>query len=289
MVDNIDIKVGKIYPIKYLIRELRDHPDIRLGHILALNKHEYHLGVVELEALQKKLIRAEREGDIAAYDMTGKRKIGITDTVVLSIIDPYSQYAKYGKFYEELYGQILTAIDSSTSGVVMAGSEDIINEIKKDIYGIEKEEEVFSGMFIYFARKGIDAKKITKIKEGGRKDYIVFGREGSVIKGEPSDKNIVDRKLPGISETNDASIIEKTKEFEHFYSELEKDVMTFIDQRKDGGAIDIGNIMSEAKKTLPNVENKKDIFLKGMILYFKGKGITTDISENKNFIVFKKL
>jgi hypothetical protein len=60
MINEIDIKVGKTYPIKYVIEELKKHPDIRIGHILALNRHQYHLGVEELEALQNVIAKAEK-------------------------------------------------------------------------------------------------------------------------------------------------------------------------------------------------------------------------------------
>ncbi len=306
MINDIDIKIGKIYPIKHLIRELREHPDISLGHILALNKHEYHLGVAELELLQKKLIRAEKDGNIAAYDMSGKKKIETTDIVVLSIIDPYSKYEKYGKFYEEFYKQISNAVDTGTSGVVMATIDDIVGEIRKEGYVIEKEEDIFTGLSIYFNRKGFENKKITKLKDGQRKDYMVFGRAG-VITGDEQvhdhkygseSSSGVSEKSPGgsiakggstgeISTSDAIELKEKTKEFEPFYNDLEKDVMIFVSQKKEGGAVNIENIMSEAKKTFPNIEHKKDMFLRGMVLFFQSRGIDTDLLENKNFVIFK--
>ncbi len=291
MIDDIDIKVGRTYPIKHVIEELKRHPDIRLGHILALNRHEYHSGVVELEALQKRMDRAEIGGEEIVYDMSGKKRIGTHDIVVLSIMDPYTKYVRYEKFYEELYEKISDAIDKVTSGVVMTRSEDIIKEVRNEGFSVEKEDDVFDGICIFFTRKGIESRRILKEKDGKRREYVIFGREGTITK-EEQDRSIGDKekeKLPSIGEREAIEIKEKTKEFEQSYRELEKDIIPFITQKKVGGAINIDQIISEVKKIIPNIENRKDIFIKGMILFFKEKGVSTEIMKKENLIIFKMI
>lgn len=296
MVNEIDIKVGKTYPIKYIIEELKKYPDIRIGHILALNKHQYHLGVEELMALQNDIIEAEKDGEVLIYDISGKRRINASDITVLSIIDPYSRYIKYEKFYDELFRQITDAIDMSTTGVIMASPKDLLEEARKQGFGIEKDSDLFDGIYIYFNRRGVESRLIMKGKEKERKEYIVFAREG-VIKGDEKQEkpygNIGKKekdkgKLISITERETQELKEKTKEFEKFYAELEKDILPFISQRMDqGGAVGIDSIMSEAKKIVPGSERDKDLFLRGLALYLSEKGISTEILKDDNAVIFK--
>lgn len=294
MVNEIGIKVGKTYSIKYIIEELKRHPDIRIGHILALNRHQYHLGVEEFEALRNE-IRDEEKKDagLLVYDISGKKRIDASDITILSIIDPYSKYAKYEKFYEDLYKQITDAIDVSTTGVIMATPKDLVEEARKEGFGIEKDADLLDGIYIFFVRRAVEARHITKDKEGTRTEYIVFAREGTIEKEDRSDGK-TDKKEKGkgqlvsITEHEAKELKEKTKEFESFYAELEKDVIAFIGQRKDKeGAIGIESIMLEAKKVIPNVENRQDVFMKGLVLYFNGKGVDAEILKDKNFVIFK--
>ena len=88
MIREINIKTGKTYPIKSIIEELKKHTDIKLGHIYVLNKHEYRLGMAELEELQKRINKAEIE-DTVVYDLYGKKKYNPSDVTILSIINPY--------------------------------------------------------------------------------------------------------------------------------------------------------------------------------------------------------
>jgi hypothetical protein len=299
MVNEINVKVGKTYPIKYVIEELKKHPDIRIGHILALNRHQYHLGVDELEALRDDINKAEKTGEVLVYDISGKKRIDASDIAVLSIIDPYSKYMKYERFYNDLYKQIVDAIDGSTTGVIMTAPKDLLEEARKEGFGVEKESDLLDGIYIFFSRRGIEGRPITKDKDGTKKEYIVFAREGVIEKEDQSDKpdrsdRKVDKKEKGkgqaisMTEHEAKELKEKTKEFENFYIELEKDIITFISQRKDKeGAVSIESIMLEAKKVLPNIENRQDVFLRGMILYFGGKGINVEILKEKNFVIFK--
>jgi hypothetical protein len=296
MVNEIDIKAGKTYPIKYVIEELKKHPDIRIGHILALNRHQYHLGVEELEALQNDVYKAEKEGEVLVYDISGKKRINAYDITVLSIIDPYSRYIKYERFYEELYKQISDAIDESTTGVISAVPKDLLEEARKEGFGVEKESDLLDGVYIYFSRRGIDGRHIVKDKDGVKKEYIAFAREGILEKEDKSERQErkVGKKEKGklltMTEHDIRELKEKTKEFENFYSELEKDIIPFISQHKDkeGGAT-IESIMLEAKKTFPNIESRKDIFLKGMILYFNGKGVGVEILKDNESMIFRMM
>jgi hypothetical protein len=293
MLNEIEIKVGKTYPIKLVIEELRKHPDIRIGHILGLNRHQYHLGIEELEVLQKEISEAEKKGEVFVYDISGKKRINASDIAILSIIDPYSRYSKYEKFYEDLYKQIVDGIDASSTGVIMTAPQDLLEEARKEGYGIEKDDDLFDGIYIYFNRRGMESRRIVKGKEGERKEYIVFAKEGTIEKGERPDRN-VDKKEKGkgklldITEHEVHELKEKTKEFENFYVELEKDIIAFISQRRDReGAVGIDSVMSEAKKVFPNVESRKDIFLRGLMLYFNERGINTEILKDNNFVIFK--
>lgn len=296
MVNEIDIKVGKTYPIKYIIEELKKYPDIRIGHILALNRHQYHLGVEELEALQGDIAKAEKDGEVLVYDISGKKRINAYDITVLSIIDPYSRYIKYEKFYEALYKQISDAIDGSTTGVISAIPKDLLEEARKEGFGVEKESDLLDGIYIYFSRRGIEGRRVVREKDGEKKDYIAFAREGvfeTEDKSERQDRK-VDKKEKGklltITEHEARELKEKTKEFENFYAELEKDIIAFISQHKDkeGGAA-IESIMLEAKKVFPNIENRKDIFLRGMILYFNGKGVSVEVLKDNKSMIFRMM
>lgn len=298
MVNEIDIKVGKTYPIKYVIEELKKHPDIRIGHILALNRHQYHLGIDELEALQRDIDKAGKDGEVLVYDISGRKRINASDITVLSIIDPYSRYMRYEKFYEELYKQIEDAIDESATGVIMAAPKDLLEEARKEGFGVEREGDLLDGIYIFFNRRGIECRQITKDKDGTKKDYIVFAREGTIERedrAERSDRKVEKKergkgKLLDITEHEAMELKEKTKDFENFYVELEKDIISFISQRKDReGAVGIESVMLEAKKIIPNVENRQDIFIKGLILYFNGKGIGVEVLKDNNFFIFKML
>lgn len=298
MVNEIDVKIGKTYPIKYVIDELKKHPDIRIGHILALNRHQYHLGVEELEALQSDIDKAGKEGEVLVYDISGRKRISPSDITILSIIDPYSRYMRYEKFYEELYKQIKDAIDESTTGVIMAAPEDLLEEARKEGFGVEKEGDLLDGVYIFFNRRGIECREITKDKDGTKKDYIVFAREGMIgseDREERSDRKAEKKekgkgKLLDITEHEAMELKEKTKDFENFYIELEKDIIAFISQRKDReGAVGIESVMLEAKKVIPNVENRQDIFIKGLRLYFNVKGISVEVLKDKNFLIFKMM
>lgn len=283
MIREIDIKIGKTYPIKYLIEELKKHTDIKLGHIYVLNKHEYRLGLAELEELQKRIIKAERD-NIGSYDLSGKRKANVSDVTLLSIIDPYSKYEKYEKFYKEFYDQIEKGIETSEFNVVMASIVEILEEARKEGFAIEKDDDLLDGISIYFERKGIDSRRVMKEKEGVRKEYIVFGRSGTIVtttKEEKVEKKPEKGKLISIIGRDAQIIKEQTKEFEPFYSDLEQTVLAFIKQSKDkSAAIKIDNIVEEAKKTISDADIKKDIMLKGMTLFFIEKGINADIKKD---------
>lgn len=293
MIKGIGIKVGRTYPIKFIIEELKKYPDIKLGHIYVLNKHEYRLGIPELEELQKRINKAEKE-DSGIYDVSGKRKISAYDITILNILDPYLKYEKYEKFYNELYDQIDTSIDSIESGVVMASSEDIIKEARKIGLAIEKDDDLLDGITLYFGRREIESRRIVKDKEGVRKEYVVFGRSGTIVRQEPIHKlpKITSTGVLDLSLERDQEYVkelkEKTKEFEPFYSDLEQTVLAFIKQSKEGNAaVNIDNIMTEGKKTNKNVDSKKNIFLQGLVQYFNEKNIATEILKKDNFMVFK--
>jgi len=130
-----------------------------------------------------------------------------------------------------------------------------------------------------------------KGKEGERKEYVVFGREGVISKEEKADRKTrdeVETKLVTISEHEAKELKEKTKEFESFYIDLEKTVLNFIEKSKDkSAAINIDNIVTEAKKTIYDIYNRKDLFLRGLAQYFKEKGMTVEILKTENFVIFK--
>lgn len=283
MIRELDIKTGKTYSIKYLIEQLKKHPDIKLGHIFVLNKHEYHLGLAELDELQKKISKAERENTVV-FDLFGKKKINASDVAVISIIDPYSKYEKYEKFYKEFYEKIETALDSSSFDVVMATTEDIIKEARREGFAIEKDDDLLDGISVYFDIRGIENRRVMKEKEGARKEYIVFGRSGTIItdaKEEKVEKKPEKGKLISITGRDAQIVKEMTKEFEPFYSDLEETVLAFIKQSKDkSAAIKIDNIVEEAKKTISDADIKKDIMLKGMTLFFSEKGISADLKKD---------
>ncbi len=289
MIKEINIKVGKTYPIKYIIEELKKNPDIKLGHVYTLNKHEYRLGIAELEELQKRMIKAEKE-NTSVHDISGKKKISPYEIHVLGIIDPYSKYEKYEKFYEEFYKQIENAISASESGAVMAPSKDVIEKAREEGLGIEKDRDLFDGIPIYFGRRGIESRTIIKGKEGERKEYIVFGREGAITKEEKVDRKPGEEKGKLISITeHEAKILkESTKDFEPFYSDLEKTVIEFIKNSKEkNAAVEIGNIIGEAKKTIHNVDSKKDIFLRGLVQFFSERGISSEVRKADNYMIFR--
>lgn len=297
MVEEINIKVGKIYRIGHVIEELKKHPDIRLGHIFVSNRHEYHIGLDELYVLQKKIKKTEREGSITeVYDISGKRRIDPYDITILSIIDPYTKYEKYEKFYDELYAQISGAVEQSSSGVIKALSDDILKEARKEQFVIEKDDDLFDGICIYFSRKGIESRRIAQSEEGERKEFVIFGREGTITKEENVEKEerVVKeeekKKLFVTSEQEIKKLKEETKEFESFYEELKKDVVPFAEKSKDKeAAVNIDDIMKEARKKILGVDNKKEIFLQGLILYYKTQGIDTEVMKAKNFMIFKIL
>jgi hypothetical protein len=254
------------------------------------------LGVEELEALQNVIAKAEKEGEVSVYDISGKKRINAYDIVILSMIDPYSRYIKYEGFYEELYKQISDAIDRSMTGVISAVPKDLMEEARKEGFGVEKESDLLDGVYIYFSRRGIEGRRITKDKEGVKKEYIAFAREGIFEKEDKSEKSErkVDKKEKGklltIAEHEVQELKEQTKEFEKFYAELEKDIIAFISQHKDkeGGAA-IESIMLEAKKVFPNIESRKDVFLKGAILYFNEKGVDVEILKDNKSMIFRMM
>jgi len=279
----LDIKVGKTYNIKHLIEELKEHPDIMLGHVYALNKHEYRLGFSDLEKLQKMIKKADIDG-VVAYDLFGKRKVDTSDIYVLNILDPFTKYQKYEKFYEELFRNIESGIDASSSGVILALSQEIISEAEKMGFEIEKTENLFGGILIYFERRGIESIRMKKGEGGERKDYFAFAREGTIKREEQGERkpDTGKGKLISMSEHETKLLKEKTKEFEPFYSELEPIVVAFIKQSNDkSAAVKIEEIIKEAKKTIGDAVNKKDILLKGMILYFHEKGISAEIKKDE--------
>ena len=287
MIRELNIKVGKTYSINHLIEELKQHPDIKLGHIYVLNKHEYRSGIEELEELKKRINKAERE-NVVVYDLNGRRKISPSDITVLGIIDPYSKYEKYEKFYGDLYKEIDAAISASDSGIVMAPSDDIVAEARKEGFAIEKDEHLLDGIRIFFERKGMESRHITKGKEGERKEYVVFGKEGSIAKEEKLEKKGDDKGRLITTTEYDINILkENTKEFESFYNDLETTVVVFIKQSKEGNAaVEISNIVEEAKKTIVNINNKKDLFLRGLVQYFNEKGISTDLRK-ADYMIFR--
>ena len=310
MTNEIDIKVGKTYPIKHLIEELKKYPDIKLGHIFVLNAHEYRLGVAELDALQKRIEKAEREHS-EIYDISGKRRINPFEITVLDIMDPYLKYKKYEKFYEELYKQIEKAIEESPTGAVLSPSANILEEARKEGLRIEKDRDLFDGMAMYFGRREMDAVRVVKEIPRERKEYededvelekekkevVVFGRKGKFPeRTERTERRVVEtekKKLPTITGPSIQEIKELTKEFEPFYSSMETDILSFIKNSKDKkAAVKVANIMSEAKITIPDVHKDKDILLKGLAQFYKERGIDTEeIIDDKgeNFLMFKSV
>lgn len=279
----LDIKVGKTYNIKHLIEELKEHPDIMLGHVFYLNKHEYRLGLSDLEKLQNIINKAERDG-IIAYDLYGKRKIDTSDIYILNIIDPFDKYQKYEKFYEELLQDIEKGIQKSNTGFVLALLEDILGEARKMGYEIEKPEDMFGGIFIYFERRGIESIRMKKGEGGERKDYFAFAREGTIKREEQIERKVDTGKgkLISMSEHETRLLKEKIKEFEPFYFELEQKVREFFKESKGKSAsVKIEEIIKEAKKTIGDAGNKKDILLKGMTLYFQEKGIRAEMRKDE--------
>lgn len=305
MTNEIDIKVGKTYPIKHLIEELKKYPDIKLGHIFVLNAHEYRLGVAELDTLQKRIENAERNR-AEIYDIAGKRRINPFEITILDIMDPYLKYKKYEKFYEGLYKQIESAIEESPTGAVLSPSANILEEARKEGLRIEKDRDLFDGMAIYFDRGDMDAVRVVKEIPRERKEFegedvelekekkevIVFGRKGKFP--ERAERRVVEtekKKLPTITGPSIQEIKENTKEFEPFYSSLEADIAAFIKSSKDRkAAVKVDNIISEAKNTIPDAHKRKDILLKGLIQYYKERGMSIEeITDEKgdDFLVFK--
>lgn len=294
MIEELNIKVGKTYRIKHLIEELKKHPDITLGHIFALNEHLYYQNASKLKELYEKMIRADRGGTIS-YDVYGKNKVNIYDVYVLGIMDPYDKYRKYDLFYKEFYDYIANSLESTSTGVIDALEEEIAKEAMKLGYEFEKHDDLLDGIYIYFIRKGIESFRVIKGESGKRKRYIEFAKEGVISREEGTEKLPKKEKvtLLGLPEEEKRIIRENTKEFESFYSDLEKTITTFIIQNKRKNAlVNLEDVDNEIIKVFGDIGSKKDVFMKGMILYLNEKGFSAEKSRDdsgKYHMIFEKL
>lgn len=239
--NNTKFEIGKIYPLRFLIEGLEKNPDIKFGHIVVMGQHLYHINKKRLEEIEKDI-------DKKLKKMKEKNpNIPNTKALILSIIDPYTKYEKYVKFYNSVLADVEEAVLKSRKGEVATKVEDLIKEAN----GFESElnEKDFkgflNGMSIFFQNKGI------YVEIWGK--YIIF-------------------RKPGIDNDNN-NLIDFSK-FKSFYENIQKDVEEAILKSKKGKvASPVEEIILEAKKMGFDVEGKEFYLLKYMKDFFKETGI----------------
>jgi hypothetical protein len=107
---------------------------------------------------------------------------------------------------------------------------------------------------------------------------IVYEDDQIVIKKQESKNTSIDDLLV---------YRERMKDYEKFYTLLEKDVIDFIGNGDRKGIIKIDNLVTEAKNELPGIEIDKKMLLNGMSIFFKKKGIKLVRTADMEGIVFK--
>ena len=303
--NDLKLEIGKSYNIDYVIQELQKASDVQLGHIVVdmTREHKYHVNKAQLEDLSKKIKATIAEGG-KEYEKIGKKFVPLTDITILSIVDPYIKYEKYNKFYISFEPQIVTGIDESKRYSVAAPTDAIINEAKKMGIVIEKDTEFLDGMGIFFKRRGISTGPIS----GGK--YILFEKVGpnlpkrvkvpemkaadrEAIQRENTEREVLER------ENTEREVLEREtaekeyegyREYTGFYDEFFKQIVQgMADRNKEEIAAPISSIIEEGQKMgYTSVEKEKD-FLRGMELYFKIRGISSEKMEmDENNLVFRQ-
>lgn len=272
--DDIRLEIGRSYNIDYVIQELQKAPEIQLGHIVvAMTKeHKYHVNKLQLEELSKKIKATISKGG-KEYEKIGKKFIPLTDITILSIVDPYSIYEKYNKFYISFEPQLVQGIEESKRDSVAAPTDAIINEAKKMGISIEKDEEFLDGMGIFFKRRGILANPVS----GGK--YILFEK----VK-PPSPRKVM------VSETKAAEReYEKYRTYTEFYDGFFTQIVRGMEtSKKEEIAAPVNAIIEESQKIGYDTVGKEADFLRGMELYFKIRGIKIEKSDDK-YLIFRKI
>lgn len=266
---NINIEVGKTYSIGYLIKELEKAPEVRLGHIIIRREHLYHQALKELIEKAKIIKKLEKEEEIK-YERRGKGYVSQFDVKVLSIIDPYSKYEKYTKFYSNFEKDIIEGILGSKRGSVAAPKEAIIKEAIKEGFEFDNEEDILKGMIIFFGRRGID---VSDISSG----LIAFRSPGMVGGDRVEEKGT---KLPSVTQY-------ETEKFKEFYDSIRSQITEAVEKSKEQGVYaPIDAMLSNARQLGLDIEGKRTIFLTGLHHYFKKMGIHT-MTMGK-YVEFKK-
>lgn len=271
--NDIKLEIGKSYNIDYVIRELEKTPEVQLGHIIVAmtREHKYHVNKLQLEELARNMKRKIDEGG-KEYEKVGKKFVPLTDITILSIIDPYTKYEKYNKFYTSLEPEIIKGIEESKKESVAAPTDAIINEARKLGIVIENEGEFLDGMGMFFRRRNITTNPISAGK------YILFEKYKTT---SPRRLAVVDTKAAEIE-------YEKYRFYTKFYDVFFKQIIEDLTTRKKGEvAASIDAIANEAQKMGFKIESREKDFLTGMDLYFKIRGIRTEKVDRK-YLVFKR-
>lgn len=269
--DNINLEVGRSYPIDYVVKELEKAPEVQLGHIILMHEHLYHVNKVRLDGLAKKIKKMIAEGG-KEYEKRGKKFVATSDVTILSIIDPLTKYDKYTKFYKSLELEIIKGIEDSKRGSVAAPTDAIISEARKTGMEVLDEEEFLDGLGLYFKRKEISTGPIS----GGK--YILFEKAGI-----PTAKKVKISEIESVEKE-----YEKYQKYTKFYEGLFGHIVEGMSvSKKEDIAAPIDGIMDEAKKLDFVTEGKEKDILKGMNIYFSARGIKSNIVDNK-YVIFKK-
>ena len=295
--EDTKLEIGKSYNIDYVIQELQKAPDMQLGHIVIdmTREHKYHVSILQLKDLSKKIKETIAEGG-KEYEKIGKKFVPLTDITILSVVDPYTIYEKYDRFYTSFEPQIVKGIEESKRYSVAAPTDAIINEAKKMGIIIEKDKEFLNGMGIFFSRRGISTGTIS----GGK--YILFEKakpylprravvsDMKVVEKEHAESESVERKIERETAERDAAEkeYEKYKVYTGFYDDFFKQIIQgMADRNKEEIAAPINSIIEESQKMGYASVGKEREFLRGMELYFKIRGISIE-KRNEEYLVFKQ-
>ncbi len=278
MPDDVKFEIGKPYDIDYVIKELERAPEVQLGHIVInmSNEHKYHVNKMQLEDIAKKIKAAIVRGG-KEYEKIGKKFVPLASITILSVIDPYTRYEKYSRFYSSLEDQIMIGIEESKKGSVAAATDVIINEARKMGTVIEDEKEFLDGMGIFFRRKGITTSSIS----GGK--YILFEK---IVPGAGVPRRVV------VSGVSDIEAIkkeyEKYDEYTVFYDTLFNQIeQSMKESDKKEKAAPISAIIEESQKMGYASAGKENDFLRGMELYFKIRGMKVEKMDDKYLVIRK--
>jgi len=286
-VGDVKLKVGDVYHIGHVLKELNKAPDVRLGHIIVLDQHLYHIDKSDLEKINTKVMNIESRGSYKPFD--NKKKA--TDVTILAIEDPFEGFVRYLEMYKDMEGQILEGINKSKSREIGAPISGILEEAERIgvlpnkkfdisyemIKGVQEEikvinpeyekhaRDLFRGINIYFKRLGIDT-KVVKSSEYGQ--YMAFIESGKIH----------------------TSTYIRCNTYEKFYRELETDIrkgISSIESREV--ATSIISLIDEAEKhgIVIDSTNTRKRFLDCMHTFFNNIGIATKVISSGQYISFK--